>query len=119
MAASKLVFWYYSKVQVLFEIMIPIKEKRGIGVENPSPRSFSGGLKGYSQDETRNGQRNANRNPEWWGDFSQLQIQIKQKSQFESVPRDTSKLKSNQNLNSTLYREIQPVPWNMRLEMLN
>ena len=24
------------------------------------------------EDETRNGERNANRNPEWWGDFSQL-----------------------------------------------
>jgi len=99
--------------------MIQIKEKRGIGVENPSPRSFSGGLKRYSQDETRNGQQNANRNPEEWGDFGQLQIQIKLKSQFESVPRDTSKLKSNQNLNSTLYREVQPVPWNMSFEMLN
>jgi len=47
-----------------------------------------------------------NRNPEWWGDFSQLQIQIKQKSQFEFVPQDTSEFKPNQNLNSTLYREI-------------
>jgi len=25
------------------------------------------------EDETRNDRRNANRNPEWWGDFSQLQ----------------------------------------------
>jgi len=24
------------------------------------------------EDETRNSQRNANRNPEWWGDFSPL-----------------------------------------------
>jgi len=24
------------------------------------------------EDETRNDRRNANRNPEWWGDFSQL-----------------------------------------------
>jgi len=58
------------------------------------------------EDETRNDQRNANRNPEWWGDFSQLQFQIKQKSYFEFVPRDTSEFKSHQNLNSTLYREI-------------
>jgi len=58
------------------------------------------------EDDTRNGQRKANRNPEWWGDFSQLQIQINQKSQFEFIPRDTSEFKSNQNLNSTLYREI-------------
>jgi len=24
------------------------------------------------EDETRNAERNANRNPQWWGDFSQL-----------------------------------------------
>jgi len=30
-------------MQVLFEIMVQIKQKRGIGVENTSPRSFSGG----------------------------------------------------------------------------
>ena len=58
------------------------------------------------EDETRNAELNGNRNPEWWGDFSQLQIQIQQKSHFKFVPRDTSEFKSNQNLNSTLYREI-------------
>jgi len=58
------------------------------------------------EDETRNAELNCNRNPEWWGDFSQLQIQIKQKSQFEFVPQDTSEFKSNQNHNSTLYDEI-------------
>jgi len=58
------------------------------------------------EDETRNAEFNGNRNPEWWGDFSQLQFQIEQKSQFEFVQRDTSEFKSNQNLNSTLYREI-------------
>jgi len=42
----------------------------------------------------------------WWGDFSELQIQIKQKSQFEFVPQETSEFKHNQNLDSTLYREI-------------
>jgi len=31
-------------MQVLFEIMVNIKQKRGIRVENPSPRSFSGGI---------------------------------------------------------------------------
>jgi len=56
--------------------------------------------------ETRNGERSANRNPEWRGHFSQLQIQIKQKSQFDLVPRDTEEFKSDQNLNSTLYCEI-------------
>jgi len=39
------------------------------------------------EDETRNAEFNGNRNPEWWGDFSQLQIQIKPKSRFEFVPR--------------------------------
>ena len=58
------------------------------------------------EDETRNAELNGNRNPEWWGNFIQLQIQIKQKSQFKFVPRDTSEFKSNHNLNSTLYCEI-------------
>jgi len=58
------------------------------------------------EDETRNAELNDNRNPEWWGDFSQLQIQIKQKSQFEFVPQDTSEFKPNPNLNSTLYHDI-------------
>ena len=58
------------------------------------------------EDETREVERNANSKIEILGDFSQLQIQIKQKSQFEFVPCDTSEFKSNQNLNSTLYREI-------------
>jgi len=60
------------------------------------------------EDETRNAELNGNQNPasEWWGDFSQMQILIKKKSQFEFVPQDTSEFKSNQILNSTLYREI-------------
>jgi len=58
------------------------------------------------EDETRNAELNGNRNPEWWGDLSQLQIQIQQKSQSEFVPQDTPEFKSDQNLNSTLYREI-------------
>ena len=41
------------------------------------------------EDETRNVHRNANQNPEWWRDFSHLQIQIKSKSGFEFVLRDT------------------------------
>jgi len=56
--------------------------------------------------QIRNAEWNGNRNPEWWGDFSQLQIQIKPKFQFQFVPQDISEFKSNQNLNSTLYREI-------------
>jgi len=55
------------------------------------------------EDETRNAELNGNRNPEWWGDCSQLQLQIKQKSQSEFVPQDTSEFKFNQNLNPTLY----------------
>jgi len=58
------------------------------------------------EDETLHAEFNGNRNPEWWGDFSQPQIQITQKCQFEFVPQDSSEFKSNQNLNSTLYREI-------------
>jgi len=58
------------------------------------------------EDETRNAELNGNRNPEWWGNICQLQIQIKQKSQFEFVPRDTSEFKSNLHLNSTVYCEI-------------
>jgi len=54
------------------------------------------------EDETRNGQRNAHRNPEWWGDFSLPQIQFKPKSRFEFVPRDTEEFQSNQKLNSNL-----------------
>ena len=54
------------------------------------------------EDETLNGDRNS----QLWGDFSQLKTQIKQKFQFEFVPRDTSEFKSNQDLNSTFYREI-------------
>jgi len=45
-AHSKLIFWYPSKTQILFEIMVQIKQKRGIGVENPSERSFVGGYIG-------------------------------------------------------------------------
>ena len=79
-------------------------------------RLFS--LKGTArslEDETRNGQRKSNRNPEWWGDLSQEQTQFRQKSRFESVPRDTLEFKSNQNLNSTLYREI---PRNLSFSIL-
>jgi len=56
--------------------------------------------------DTARSVENETQNAEWWGNFSQLQIQIKQKSQFEFVLRDTSEFKSNQNLNSTLYCEI-------------
>ena len=58
------------------------------------------------EDDTRNAEFNGNRSPECWENCCQLQIRITQKSQFEFVPRNTSEFKSNQNLNSTLYREI-------------
>ena len=41
------------------------------------------------EDKTRIAKLNGNRNPEWWGDFSQLHIQIKQKFQSEFLPQDT------------------------------
>jgi len=59
------------------------------------------------EDETQHAELNGNQNPECWGDFSQLQIQFKQKSQFEFVPQDISEFKFDQNLNYALYREIQ------------
>jgi len=31
-------------MKVFFEIIVQIKQKEGIGVENPSPRSFSRGI---------------------------------------------------------------------------
>jgi len=77
------------------------KKKRRIG----SARHSAGTARSV-EDEPRNAELNGNRNPEWWGDSSQLQIQIKQKFQFEFEPQDTLEFKSNQNLNSTLYREI-------------
>ena len=67
------------------------------------------------ENETRNGQRNANRHPEWWGDFSQLQIQTQPKSGFKCVPQDTEEFKFNQNLNPNLYREI---PSNLSFSIL-
>jgi len=67
------------------------------------------------EDETLNGQRNANRNPELWRDFRQLHIQIKPRSQSEFAPQDTEEFKSNQNLNWKLYHEI---PRNLSFSIL-
>jgi len=39
------------------------------------------------ENETRNDRRNANRNPEWWADFSQLS---KSKNSNSSVSRGTN-----------------------------
>jgi len=50
--------------------------------------------------ETPNARRNPTRNPEWWGDLSQLQPQ-------NHEPGDTEEFKFNQNLNLNLYCEIR------------
>jgi len=50
------------------------------------------------EDETRNGQRNANRNPEWWGDFSQL-VKI-EKLKFLGISRYKFELRFWLNLNA-------------------
>jgi len=54
-------------------------------------------------DETRNGQRNANQNPEWWRDFSQ-QVKIG-KVKFLGVSRYKFKLRIWLNLNSSVFRD--------------
>ena len=41
----KVSFLALIKMQVLFEIMVQIKQKRGIGVGNPSSRSILGGVR--------------------------------------------------------------------------
>jgi len=81
-------------------LLMSIFEKRNVYEKRETSTARS------REDETPNGHRNANRNPEWWGDFSQLQIQIKPNSQFEFVLQDTEVFKLNQNLNSHLYCEI-------------
>ena len=58
------------------------------------------------EDETRNAEINGNRNPEWWGDFSQLQIQITPKSQLMfQFPR------------SLLPRSVEKRPRRLKLEI--
>ena len=44
-------------------IIFPLTDASTSWGEGSVPRSL--------EDETRNGEKNANRNPEWWGDFSQ------------------------------------------------
>ena len=61
------------------------------------------------KDETRNGERNANRNPEWLGDFSQLQIQIKKNLNlnfYREIPRNSNPIKISIPLCIVRYREI-------------
>jgi len=38
------VFWFYSKIPVLLEIMVQFKLKRGTGVKNPSPKQRKTGF---------------------------------------------------------------------------
>jgi len=40
--------------------------------QRPSPRWDRAGTARSVEDGTRNAELNGNRNPEWWGDFSQL-----------------------------------------------
>jgi len=54
------------------------------------------------EDETRNGERNANRNPEWWGDFSQL-VKI-EKIEFLGISPYKVHLRFWLDLNSELSR---------------
>jgi len=54
------------------------------------------------EDETRNTRRNANRNPEWWGDFSQL-VKI-EKLKFLGISRYKFELRFWLNLNSSVSR---------------
>jgi len=61
------------------------------------------------EDETRNVELNGNRNPECWGYFSQLQIQIKQKSQlnlYREIPRNSNPIKISIRLCTVRYREV-------------
>ena len=48
------VFWYYSKLPVLFVIMVQIKQKRGTGFKTPSPKSFWCGVKYMETSEHTN-----------------------------------------------------------------
>jgi len=54
-----------------------------------------------SVEETQNAGRNPNRNPEWWGDFSQLEIE---KLKFLRISRYKFRLKFWLNLNSSVSR---------------
>ena len=54
------------------------------------------------EDETRNGQRNADRNPEWWGEFDQL-VKI-EKLKFLGISRYRFELRFWLNLNSSVSR---------------
>ena len=54
------------------------------------------------QDETRNAELNGNRNPEWWGDFSQL-VKI-EKIKFLGISRYKVELRFLLDLNSEVSR---------------
>jgi len=54
------------------------------------------------EDETRNGERNTNRNPEWWGDFSQL-VKIEE-IRFLGISRYKVELRFWLDLNSEVSR---------------
>ena len=52
------------------------------------------------EEETRNARRNSNRNPEWWGDYSQL-VKI-EKLEFLCISRYKLKLRFWLNLNTSV-----------------
>jgi len=69
-------------------IMFHKNEMRSIIRSNGTARSV--------EDETRNAELNGNRNPEWWGNFSQMQIQIKQNlnlNLYREIPRNSNPIK--------------------------
>jgi len=45
------------------------------------------------EDETQNDRRNANRNPEWWGDFSQLQNSNHNLNLYWEIRRNSDSIK--------------------------
>jgi len=60
------------------------------------------------EDETRNARRNANRNPEWWRNFSQL-VKI-EKLEFLGISRNKFELRFWSNLNSSVSRGTNSNP---------
>jgi len=61
------------------------------------------------EDETRNAELNGNRNPEWWGDFNQLQIQSRRPlnlNLYREIPRNSNPIKISIRLCTVRYREI-------------
>jgi len=69
-------------------------------MKNPTGLSNKTSTARSVEDETRNHRRNANQNPEWWGDFSQ-QVGI-EKLKFIGISRHKFKLRFWLNLNPSV-----------------